>query len=136
VTRDEQGLAAVEALLIAPVLLILVALLVGGGQITSDQAALRAVAREVGRISVTAPTSSEAIGLGRARVTEVGTGYGLEPSRLHVSIDPGSFERGGEVRVHATYTVNLSNLPALGLLPGSSQLTASHTEPIDRYNSR
>ena len=129
-TRDENGSAAVEALLVAPVLL------VGGGQLTSDQAALRAVAREAGRISVTAPSPNEAINLGRVRATEIAAGYGLDQSRLRIAIEPGSFERGGEVRVHVTYTVDLSNLPALGLLPNSSQLNATHAEPIDRYISR
>lgn len=135
-TRDENGSAAVEALLVAPVLLVLVALLVGGGQLTSDQAALRAVAREAGRVSVTAPSPNEAMNLGRERAAEVAAGYGLDPSRLRISIDPGSFDRGSEVRVRITYTVDLSNLPALGLLPSSSQLTATHAEPIDRYMSR
>lgn len=135
-TRDENGSAAVEALLVAPVLLLLMALLIGGGQLTSDQAALRAVAREAGRISVTAPSSNEAINLGRMRAIEVAAGYGLDPSRLRISVEPGSFERGGEVRVHVTYAVDLSDLPALGLLPNSSQLNATHAEPIDRYMSR
>jgi hypothetical protein len=136
VTRDERGVAAVEALLIAPVLLVLVALLVGGGQLTSDQAAIRAVAREAGRVSVTAQSPPEAIRLGQMRAADVAAGYGLDPSRLRLSIDPGAFPRGGEVHVQVTYAVDLSKLPALGLLPSSSELTATHTEPIDRYMSR
>ncbi len=133
---SERGSAAVEALLVAPVLLVLVALLVGGGQITSDQAAVRAVARESGRMAVTASTPSEAVELGEARGGEVAAGYGLDASRLGVSINTGSFERGSDVEVGVTYTVELSSLPAFGLLPGSARLTATHTEPIDRYMSR
>jgi Flp pilus assembly protein TadG len=136
VIHNENGSAAVEAMLVAPVLLVLIALLVGGGQLTSDQAALRAIAREAGRVSVTTPSPNEAVTLGRARATTVAAGYRLDPSRLRISIDPGAFERGGEVRVHVTYTVDLSSLPALGLLPRNSQLTATHVEPIDRYMSR
>lgn len=133
---SERGSAAVEALLVAPVLLVLVALLVGGGQVTSDQAAVRAVARESGRMAVTASTPSEAVKLGEARGGEVAAGYELDASRLGVSINTGSFERGSEVEVDVTYTVELSSLPAFGLLPGSARLTATHTEPIDRYMSR
>jgi Flp pilus assembly protein TadG len=133
---SERGSAAVEALLVAPVLLALVALLVGGGQLTSDQAAVRAVARESGRMAVTASTPAEAMELGEARGREVAAGYGLEVSRLGVSIDTGSFERGRDVEVGVTYTVELSSLPSFGLLPGSAQLSANHTEPIDRYMSR
>ena len=135
-SKGERGSAAVEALLVAPVLLVLIALLVGGGQITSDQAAVRAVAREAGRVAVTAPSAIEAVELGRARASEIAAGYGLDSSDLRVSIGPGSFERGGDVQISVTYTVELSNLPALGLIPGTTQLTASHVEPIDRHMSR
>jgi Flp pilus assembly protein TadG len=133
---SERGSAAVEALLVAPVLLVLVALLVGGGQLTSDQASVRAVARESGRMAVTASTPTEAVERGAARGKDVAAGYGLDVSRLSVSIDTDSFARGSDVKVGVTYTVELSSLPAFGLLPGSAELTAHHTEPIDRYMSR
>jgi hypothetical protein len=133
---SERGSAAVEALLVAPVLLVLVALVVGGGQLTLDQAAVRAVARESGRMAVTALTPTEAVERGEARGKEVAAGYGLDASRLGLSINPGSFGRGSDVEVDVTYTVELSTLPAFGLLPGSAQLSANHIEPIDRYMSR
>ncbi len=135
-TTGERGSAAVEASLVAPVLLVLVALLLAGGRLTSGQAAIRAVAREAGRSAVTAPSPSEAVDLGKVRGSDVAAGYGLDPSRLRISIDPGSFERGGDVHVRVTYNVELSSLPAMGLLPGSTWLRANHVEPIDRYISR
>lgn len=134
--RDERGTAAVEALLIAPVLLVLLAVLMAGGEITSDQAALRGIVRETGRIAVTAPDPDQAITLGRARADEVAAGYGLDASRLTVTIAPGSFRRGGTVVVTATYSEDFSALPSFGLIPGSAQLTARHVEPIDLYISR
>jgi Flp pilus assembly protein TadG len=134
--RDQRGTAAVEAVLIAPVLLILLALLMAGGEITSDQAALRGIAREAGRIAVTAADPAAAVSLGRARAQEVATGYGLDPSRLTVTIAPGSFARGSDVLVTATYSADLSALPSLGLIPRSARLTARHLEPIDLYISR
>ena len=133
---DERGTAAVEALLIAPVLLVLLALLIAGGEVTSDQAALRGVAREAGRIAVTAPDSTQATAWGQQRAREVAAGYGLDPERLSVVVDPGRFERGGTVLVTATYSVELSDLPSFGLIPGSARLTAEHAEPIDLYSSR
>lgn len=132
----ERGTAAVEALLVAPVLLVLLALLMAGGEVTSDQAALRGVVREAGRIAVTARDAGQAVDLGRARAEEVAAGYGLDASRLRVTIAPGSFERGSTVLVTATYSVDLTALPSLGLIPGSARLTARHVEPIDLYISR
>ena len=132
----ERGSAAVEALLVAPVLLVLVALLVGGGQLVSDQAAVRAVAREAGRIAVTGSSPSDAVELGTARAAEVADGYGLDSSRVRVSVQPGSFDRGDQVTVHVTYSVDLSGLPSFGLIPGTAELTANHVEPIDRHIGR
>lgn len=135
-TARERGSAAVEALLVAPVLLVLVALLIGGGRLTSDQASLRSVAREAGRIAVTAATPGEAIRVGEERALEVARGYGLDPSRLEVAVMAGSFARGGNVRVRVGYSVSLSDLPSLGLIPGRARLTADHVEPIDIHRSR
>lgn len=134
--ESERGSAAVEALLVAPVLLVLVALLVGGGQLVSDQAAVRAVAREAGRIAVTASTPSGAVELGIARADEVAAGYGLDSTRLRVSVQPGTFDRGDQVTVRVAYSADLSRLPAFGLIPGSTELTADHVEPIDRHIGR
>lgn len=134
--KGERGSAAVETVLIAPVLLLLLALLVGGGKLVSDQAAIRAVAREAGRVAVTGSSGDEAIRWGETRVREVAAGYGLDASGLDVRILPGSFRRGGNVTVRITYDVSLSDLPAFGLIPGRARLTATHVEPIDIYRSR
>lgn len=135
-TAGERGSAAVEALLVAPVLLVLVALLIGGGRLTSDQTSLRAVAREAARVAVTAATPGEAIRVAEERALEVARGYGLDSSRLEVAVMPGSFARGGNVRVRVDYSVSLSDLPSLGLIPGSARLTSDHVEPIDIHRSR
>jgi Flp pilus assembly protein TadG len=136
IDRSERGTAAVEALLIAPVLLILLALLMAGGAVTSNQAALRGVARETARVAVAAPDADRAVAVAQARANEVAGGYGLDSARLAVTIAPGSFSRGGTVVVTATYSTDLTALPSFGLIPSSVQLTARHVEPIDLYISR
>ena len=135
-TDDQRGSAAIEAVLVAPVVLALVALLIGGGRVTSAQAAIASVAREAGRVAVTAPTPEQAVAWGQTRAREVAIGYRLDPARLRVSIVPGAFERGGDVSVEVTYSVGLSDLPSLGLIPGAASLRATHVEPIDAYISR
>ena len=135
-TNREAGTATVEAVLVTPVILLLLAVLMAGGKVTSDQAAIRAVVREAGRVAVTASTPQEAISLGRARAGEVAASYGLDARVLGVSVDPGSFMRGTDVVVNATYAADLTAVPSLGLLPGSVRLEAGHAEPIDRYISR
>lgn len=134
--KGMRGSAAVETVLIAPVLLLLLAVLVGGGELVSDQAAIRAIAREAGRVAVTASSGDEAIRWGETRGRETAAGYGLAASGLTVTVLPGSFRRGGNVTVRVAYDVSLSDLPAFGLIPGSARLTATHVEPIEIYRSR
>lgn len=132
----ESGSAAVEAVLVAPVLLLLLALLVGGGALVREQAALRAVAREAARIAVTAPDARTAVGLARARARSVAAGYGLNASHLRVAVLTGAFRRGGDVTVAAHYLVDLSGLPSFGLISSSAKLRATHVEHIELYRSR
>jgi hypothetical protein len=132
----QRGSAAIEAVLVAPVVLVLVALLIGGGRVTSAQAALAAVAREAGRVAVTAPTPEQAVAWGQERARAVAAGYRLDATRLRVSIRPGAFERGGDVFIAVSYSVGLADLPSLGLVPGSASLRATHVEPIDAHISR
>lgn len=135
-SRGETGSAAIEAVLVTPVILVLLALLIAGGRLTTDRAALRGVAREAGRIAVTASNPAEAVSLAEGRAVETASSYGLDPGAIQVTVDPGTFERGTEVVVTATYSADLSALPSFGLIPDSARLAVRHVEPIDRYISR
>lgn len=132
----QRGSATVEAVLVAPVLLLLVAFLIAGGRIVGDQAALRALARDVARVAVTANGPNLAVAAGRTRATELAASYGFEPRRLAVRIDPGAFVRGATVTVRVGYKEILAPLPSWGLLPAQYVLRADHTERIDPYRSR
>ncbi len=134
--RDERGAAAIEMVLVAPALLLLLAVILGSGRLFSSRSALDAVAREAGRSAVEAPDAGQAIVLGRQAARTAASAYGLAPSDLSVRIEPGSFTRGGEIRVVATYRVHLADLPILGVGFPTVTLHAVHLEPIDLYKSR
>ncbi|MGH8704217.1 MAG: TadE/TadG family type IV pilus assembly protein, partial [Burkholderiales bacterium] len=53
--RHEEGTAAIEMVLIAPALLLLLAVIVGSGRVVSTKSAVLSVAREAARVAAEAP---------------------------------------------------------------------------------
>jgi Flp pilus assembly protein TadG len=134
--RRERGTATVELTAVALGLLVFAAGLIGTGRLTDTRTALAGVAREAARVAADAPSASQAIRLGQAAARQTASGYGLDPTRLQVSVDPQGFTRGGTLLVTASYQVRLGDLPTLRLLPGQVTLTARQLEPIDPFRSR
>jgi len=132
----ERGSAAVELALCAPALLLLVAVIVGAGRVVSTKSAVLAVAREAARVAAEASNSQEAGRVAADRAHEVASGLGLDPARLQLTQFPGNFGRGQSYAVAVSYRVELSDLPALGFLPGSFTVSARHAECVERYKSR
>jgi len=108
----------------------------GAGRLTDARTALAGVAREAARVAADAPTPAAAVHDGQTRAHQTAAGYGLDPARLQVSIDPQGFARGGSVRVVARYRVALDDIPSLRLFPAELTLTSAQLEPIDPYKSR
>jgi hypothetical protein len=132
----QQGSATVELLLVAVGLLAFTAGLTGIGRLTDTRAALAGVAREAARAAADTPTPAQAIAAGRQRARLVAAGYGLDPARLQVTVDPNGLPPGGTLLVTASYQVPLDDLPTLRLLPTHLTLTARQLEPIDPHKSR
>jgi Flp pilus assembly protein TadG len=134
--RGQAGNAAIELLLVTLPLLLFVAVLMALGQLTTTRGALSSVAREGARAAADARSAGEAVIVGRQSAQATAAGYGLDPTRLQVTVDPAGFQRGGTLTVTATYQAPLDHLPGLGVLPGSFSLTARQLEPIDPHRSR
>ena len=134
--RSERGTAAVELALLAPVLLVLVAVVSGAGRVVETKSALLSVAREAARVAAEAPNAPAAHDAAIATAQQVAEGLGLDPARLSIVQDPHGFARGAPYEVSVSYQVSMADLPGLGLLPGSVTLSAQHDELIDTYRSR
>ena len=132
--QDERGQALVELALTIPLLLLLAFGVVAVGRVIDAQMGVSAVAREEARAAVLAAGPAEASSLGLARGREVAAGYHLDNGSLQLAVDAGGFERGGEVRATARYTVTLADLPLLGWTRVS--VGSTHLERIDLYRSR
>ena len=131
---SDRASAMVEAALVMPVFLLLIFGMLGASRVISAQMAVSAVSREAARAGALASTATAASGAGLARGKEVAGGYGLDNGSLVLSVDPGTFQRGGTVTSEARYTVQLTDLPLLHW----TQITVSqrHAEPVDLYRSR
>lgn len=134
--RSERGTAAVELALLAPVLVVLVAVVTAAGRMVETKSAVLQVAREAARAASEAPNPTAAQDVAIATAQQVAEGLGLDPSRLQVVQDPHGFARGAPYEVSVSYDASLADLPGLGLLPGSVTLGATHAELIDTYRSR
>ena len=132
--RADEGSALIEVALVLPLLLILAFGVVGIGRVVQAKMGVEAVVREAARVASLAETGEAAAGRGLAVGQAVASGYGLTNGSLALSVNPGSFERGGEVQASARYDVSLGDLPLLGWLHAS--VAGEHSERIDLYRSR
>lgn len=129
-----RGQALVETALVIPVLLLLAFGVVGVGRLTRAQMGVSAVAREAAVAATRANTADEAWARGMSRGTEVAGGYHLNNGSLQLSVEPGGFARGGQVRAAASYMVTLDDLPLMGWV--QVPVDSDHIERIDLHRSR
>lgn len=134
--RREAGTAAVELVLVAPVLVVLLAAVIGSGRVVTTKSAVLSVAREAARAAAEAPDASAARQAAEQRAEVVASELGLDPARMTLLQQPGGFGRGEPYSVEVLYRVELGDLPAMGFLPGSFGVSARHTELTERYKSR
>jgi Flp pilus assembly protein TadG len=136
--RGADGNAALELVILAPVLLGLLGLVIAAGRTTIAQGAVDAAARDAARqasISLT-PAAAQATGQASAQAALQSDGLDCVPV---VVIDTSQFATlpGQPAAVTATVscTVPLANL-ALPGLPGNARLRATFTSPLDIYRTR
>lgn len=134
--RSENGNAAVEMVMVAPVILLLMATILAAGRIVSTKTALESVTREAARVASTSGNSASADLTARLRAEEVAEQLGLDARRLGLHVRTRQFERGAPVTAEATYDVRIGDLPTFGLLPGAFEISAKQVEIVERYGSR
>lgn len=134
--RRDEGNASIELVLMAPVLLVILALIVASGRLLSTKSAVEAVTREAARAASQADNAESANDIAKQRAEDVSAELRLDVSRLRLDTKLGSFGRGAPLTVEVDYLLPLSDLPGFGLLPGSIQVSGRHTELIERFKSR
>jgi hypothetical protein len=139
VIRTERGNAALELVILAPILLALLSLVIAAGRTAVAQGSVDGAARDAARqasIALT-PSAAQAAGLVSANAALRRDGLDCSPAVL---IDTSQFTsvpvgRPAVVTATVSCVVPLANL-ALPGLPGAARLTARFTSPLDTYRSR
>jgi Flp pilus assembly protein TadG len=135
----DDGNAALELVILAPVLLALLGLVIAAGRTSIAQGSVDAAARDAARqasISLT-PAAAQAAGQASALAALRQDGLDCKPVVL-INVSEFTTTQPGEpatVTASVRCTVSLSNL-ALPGLPGSVGLQAEFTSPLDVYRSR
>lgn len=135
----DGGSAPLELVILAPILLGLLGLVIAAGRTTVAQAAVDAAARDAARqasISLT-PAAAQVAAQASARAALRQDGLDCRPV---VVIDTSQFTsvpvgQPAAVTAVVSCVVPLSNL-ALPGLPGTAQLQARFTSPLDIYRTR
>jgi len=132
--HPQRAAALIETALVLPVVLLLVVGVIGVDRLIQARIGVSAVAHEAARSAALANSAAEASQQGLARAQQVAAGYKLINGSLKVQVDPGSFDRGGEVQASAQYDVALQDLPLLHWT--HVEVMAQDKERIDLYRSR
>jgi Flp pilus assembly protein TadG len=136
--RADDGNAALELVILAPVLLGLLGLVIAAGRTTIAQGSVDAAAMDAARQASISLTPAVAQGAGQASARAALQQDGIDCAPV-VVVDTSQFATppGEPATVTATVscTVSLSSLSLPGL-PGSARLQASFTSPLDLYRSR
>ncbi len=136
--RNESGTAALELLILAPVILFLVGLVIAAGRVSVAQGSVDAAARDAARQASLAvsPAAARQAALSTARAALRSDGLQCRPS---VSVDLSGFAappgQPAQVSARVTCTVRLADLLVPGL-PGSRTLMSTFVSPLDPYRSR
>jgi Flp pilus assembly protein TadG len=135
--RDD-GNAALELVILAPVLLCLLGLVIAAGRTSIAQGSVAAAARDAARQASIALTPGAAEAAARSSALAALNQEGLDCAPV-VTVDVAGFgvPVGEPATVSATVScqVPLSDLIVPGM-PGSKTLTATFSSPLDPYRGR
>jgi Flp pilus assembly protein TadG len=134
----QAGDAALELIIIAPVLLAIIGLVIAAGRTSVAQGSVDAAARDAARQASIARSPADALAAARLSADEALSQDGLNCDPV-VNVDTSGFGvpvgQPAEISATVSCTVPLSDLVVPGL-PGSKTLTYTFTSPLDPYRGR
>jgi Flp pilus assembly protein TadG len=137
--RDDAGAVAVEAAILAPALLLILALLMFGGRNAIATGAVEQAAVDAARAASLARTGAHADTAARDAAARSLADQDLDCATITIRVDTSGFRtRPGEsASVDATVVclLRLSDL-ALPGLPGSKRISATAVSVVDTYRER
>ena len=131
---EQRGSAAVELVLVTPVLIALMLFVVAGGRLASSRADVDAAARDSARAASIARSPALAQRDGTAAAEASLANRDVSCRTLTVTIDTAEFQPGGTVAATVSCTVELADLTSLGL-PGHRNVSSRFVEVVDAYRA-
>lgn len=132
--REERGTAALEMVVLAPVLIVVLLFVFGLGRMAHADQQVQSVAADAARAaSLERNTSASASAARQAAEASLGEA-GVSCTNLDVSVNLSSYEPGGQVSVTVKCTADLGAVAMAGF-PGSRVFTASSTVPIEKWRA-
>ena len=128
-----KGQSLIELALITPAVLLVIMIIVYFGMMLDTCSKLDAVARETTHIIAKNP-DGDGVTMGLARAREVAQQFGLDTSKLVVTISGDTSSRGGFVVAQVQYTFQLFGHSSTGF--GAVTLRASQREVIECWRGR
>lgn len=128
----DRGSAAVEATLLAPLLMLLVLLVVGSGRVVQSQLRVQDAAHSGARAASLARDPATATRAGQAAARAALANGGASCTHADVAVNTSGFSAGGSVTVTVSCAVSVSDLSGLRIGGGTTQ-TASFTSVVDTW---
>lgn len=129
---QEKGSAAVELVLVTPVLVVLLLFVVMLGRIASARAGVDAAARDAARAASIARSADQSRADGEAAAVATLRDRGITCRGFQVEVDTTEFRPDASVTATVTCEADLSDLTLLNV-PTSATMTGRFSEPIDSF---
>ncbi|QMU68876.1 TadE/TadG family type IV pilus assembly protein [Streptacidiphilus sp. P02-A3a] len=133
--ETERGSVAIEAAILVPAFIAIVALVIAFGRIQTVQGTVTEATRDAARAaSMAPPAGAETAGVQAARATLSGAGLNCPDPTLQTNFGSG-VGRAGTVTATINCTVGLTTILWAGV-PGSVEISSSFTAVVDSYRSQ
>lgn len=129
---NDRGSVAVEVVLVAPLLIVLLVFIAGLGRIAHTRGQVDGAAADAARSASLQRTPAAARQAGEAAARAY---LGSSCHRLEIWIDTARLRPGGEVQARVHCDTSLSGLGMAGL-PGHKSFTATAMAPIENYRGQ
>jgi Flp pilus assembly protein TadG len=132
----------VELVILAPALLMFLVLAIYAGRVAMARQSVHAAAADAARSASIARTEATAVGQASAAAEATLASEGLRCAGTQVHLDTSAFRTAAGtaavVSVTVRCTVDLTDLTGLGVpgVPGSRDVAATATSPLDTYRER
>lgn len=132
---SDAGYAALELVVLTPIMLLLLMFVVGAARLTHAQDVVQQAASTAARTATLDNDATTAKSDGTQAGDEVLSGLCTNTSPNPVTVDTSEFHPGGQVTVSVRCTLDMSDLsvPPLGALPFHKTVHATATSPLEQF---